>query len=606
MKRLTMLSCFLFLLCVFWMPSYAAPNQLNGDWVGEFKIDGKSVYVRTRFETKEGDPVATFDLPLERPRRIALKDLKVDSSRVRFELPKESESLLFEGQLADGTLSGEVRRGESRGTFQLVRIAPVNLELYRKYSGSYQFGKKFIDIGAFSENQDRLRFFDSSSRRTGVLYALSETEFFSGPSTGIAFPMGIRAVFIRDEHGEVTGLKWRESASRVEKRPSINLDIALTGRKVDAYTEEEVTFQNREVTLRGTLTIPAGNGLHPAIVLIPGSGPARRPAGFWIPFFARHGIAVLVFDKRGAGKSTGDWTKSNYDDLAADALAAVHLLKNHRRIDSRQIGLWGNSEGGWVAPLAASRSSDIAFLIVRSGSALPVWQTVLHEAEGQLRDADNLSEDEIRAAIALKQSVERTALEKRNWDEAWLEIDAAYQKARNEKWFGYVAVTPKDNWFWQWWRLRGGYDPAPALAKIRCPVLVLLGEVDWAIPSRASAAAFERAFKKSGNRDYKIKILPRATHGLLEDETGFASESPRLKRYVPGYLDGMANWLLKRVKVRNTQVRGENALQNNDGGPTAATWRASCRERMNMGCRRSTWRVEEDCCGVRKILPQRT
>jgi pimeloyl-ACP methyl ester carboxylesterase len=490
-------------------------------------------------------------MPLERPRRIALKQFKVDSAGVHFELPQESASLIFDGRLTDGRLAGEVRRDAVRGTFQLVRLAPVNLELYKKYAGSYQFGKKFIDIGPFSENENRLRFFDSSTRRTGVLYALSETEFFSGPSTGVAFPMEIKASFLRNERGQVTGIKWRESASSAKGLPSVNLGVTLTGKKVDAFTEQEVTFHNGDVTLRGTLTIPVGKGLHPAIVLIPGSGPARRPGGFWIPFFARHGIAMLVFDKRGAGESTGDWTKSTYYDLAADALAAVQLLKNHKGIDPKQIGLWGNSEGGWVAPLAASRSADVAFLMVRSGSALPVWRTVLHEAEGQLRDGNNLSEDEIRGALALKQSVERIALEKKNWDEAWLEIDAEYQKARNEKWLNYVAVTPKGNWFWQWWRLRGNYDPTSTLEKIRCPVLVLLGEVDWPIPSKESAAAFERAFKTSGNRDYTIRILPKANHGLLEGETGFASESPRLKRYVPGYMDGMASWLLKRVSVRN-------------------------------------------------------
>ena len=157
-------------------------------------------------------------------------------------------------------------------------------------------------------------------------------------------------------------LKWREGASGA---------ITLTGKKVDSYTQEEVSFQNGDVSLRGTLSTPATKGLHPALVLIHGSGPARRPGGFWIPFFARHGIAVLVFDKRGAGESTGDWRKSTYQDLAADALAAVQLLKRQKGIDPKQIGLWGNSEGGWVAPLAASQSTDIAFLIVRSGSALP-------------------------------------------------------------------------------------------------------------------------------------------------------------------------------------------------------------------------------------------
>jgi hypothetical protein len=243
--------------------------------------------------------------------------------------------------------------------------------------------------------------------------------------------------------------------------------------------------------------------------------------------------------------------KSTYDDLAADALAAVELLKKHKNIDAKQIGLWGNSEGGWVAPLAASRSSDIAFLIVRSGSALPVWQTVLHEGEGQLRDGNDLTEDEVRDALALKRSVERIALDTKNWDDAWCAIDAAYQQARDRRWFNYVAVNQKDHWFWQWWRLRGGYDPASALAKVRCPVLVLLGEVDWVMPSRESAAAFERAFRASGNPDYTIRILPKANHGLLLGETGLNSESPRLKAYSLGYMDGMAAWLLKRVKVGN-------------------------------------------------------
>jgi uncharacterized protein len=550
MKRLAMLGFVLFLFCGSLMPSDAAQDQLDGDWVGEFKIDGRTVYVRTRFETKDGNTTATFNMPLERPRRIALKQLKFDSAGVHFELPKESASLFFDGQQTNGTISGEVKRDTVRGTFQLVRLAPVDLELYKKYAGSYQFGKKFIDIAPFYENENRLLFFDSGSRRTGVLYALSDTEFFSGPSMDVAFPMEIKVSFIRNEQGQVTGVKWRENVSSAKGLP-INLSLALTGKKVDAYTEEEITIQNKDVTLRGTLTIPSGQGPHPVIVLIHGSGPARRPGGFWFPFFARHGIAMLIFDKRGAGESTGDWRKSTYDDLAADALAAVQLLKSHKSIDPKQIGLWGNSEGGWVAPLAASRSSDIAFLIVRSGSALPVWQTVLHEAEGRLRDGNNFSEDEIHAALALKRSAERIALDKKNWDEAWVEIDATYQKARNERWFNQIAVTQKDIWWWQWWRLRGGYDPAPALEKIRCPVLVLLGEVDWPIPSKESAAAFARAFKKSGHRDYTIRILPKANHGLLEGETGFDSESPRLKRFVPGYMDGMANWLLKRVSVRN-------------------------------------------------------
>ena len=113
-----------------------------------------------------------------------------------------------------------------------------------------------------------------------------------------------------------------------------------------------------------------------------------------------------------------------------------------------------------------------------------------------------------------------------------------------------MAGQPKEHWYWQWWRLRGGYDPTPTLMKIRVPVLVLLGELDWAIPSKESGVAFEQAFRKAGNKDYTIRILSKGNHGLLEAETGYGSEFPRLNRYVPGYMDRMADWVLKRMKAK--------------------------------------------------------
>jgi uncharacterized protein len=100
--------------------------------------------------------------------------------------------------------------------------------------------------------------------------------------------------------------------------------------------------------------------------------------------------------------------------------------------------------------------------------------------------------------------------------------------------------------------LRGqiDFDPAPIWEKINCPVLVLLGELDANVPTKISAEIINRGLKKGGNRDYTISILPKANHGLFEAETGFSTESPRLKRYVRGYMDGMVDWMLKRVSHR--------------------------------------------------------
>ena len=149
-----------------------------------------------------------------------------------------------------------------------------------------------------------------------------------------------------------------------------------------SYPREEVIFRSGDVTLAGTLTLPPGDGPHPAVIFIHGSGPdSRENYRFYADLFARHGIATLIYDKRGVGASTGDWRRVHLRDLAEDALAGVRTLKSRRDIDPHKIGLWGGSNGGWVAPLAASLSHDVAFIITVAGAMttpteLAKWRSV--------------------------------------------------------------------------------------------------------------------------------------------------------------------------------------------------------------------------------------
>src|SRR5438477_8720315 len=120
--------------------------------------------------------------------------------------------------------------------------------------------------------------------------------------------------------------------------------------------------------LQGTLLIPPNRGRHPAMVLIHGSStPSRNDFRFYADLFARRGIAALIYDKRDLGGDFGGASRVDLRDLAGDALAAVELLKSRDDIDPRQIGLWGHSEGGWVAPIAAAQSKDVALVISFSG-----------------------------------------------------------------------------------------------------------------------------------------------------------------------------------------------------------------------------------------------
>src|SRR5579863_6992940 len=130
--------------------------------------------------------------------------------------------------------------------------------------------------------------------------------------------------------------------------------------------EESVRFASGNLMLAGTLILPAGPPRYPAVFLFHGSGRQARDRST-ARWFAEQGFAALTYDKRGVGESTGDFRAGPFMDLCDDGLAALEYLKSRKEIDARHIGVWGLSQGGWLGPLAASRSSDISFVIAVSG-----------------------------------------------------------------------------------------------------------------------------------------------------------------------------------------------------------------------------------------------
>lgn len=159
--------------------------------------------------------------------------------------------------------------------------------------------------------------------------------------------------------------------------------------------EQQVEFTNGGTRLAGTLRIPVTGGPHSAIILLHGSGPLTRYSfGLYPDFFASLGFAVLIYDKRGTGASSGVRLDASTgasaplpdayypQDLLNDALAAYRFLRGRRQeIDPRKIGLWGSSEGGMLVTQVAAHNSDVAFVVNSSGFMGPLWQTLLYQAE---------------------------------------------------------------------------------------------------------------------------------------------------------------------------------------------------------------------------------
>ncbi|MGQ0760819.1 MAG: alpha/beta hydrolase family protein [Acidobacteriota bacterium] len=536
----------LLFLGFFVTPSHAQQTSLHGAWIGQIDFGRQWQRINFNFTNEKEGLKGMLDFPEQGRNGLPLKSIVVNSSHVRIEWQGRSGVATYDGQINGNKMTGEFKQGDSKGTFRLVRVAnpTADLKLYGEYTGSYQLGPdRFVDLAPFSENEDRPIFYDSKTHRTGVLYALSETEFFSGQSYGVMFPMDIRVTFVRNKRGEVSGLTWQEGGFKV-----------IQAKKVSPYRSEEITFHNGEVTLRGTLTMPATKGPHPAIILVHGSGPQRRPGGHWTHYFTRYGIAYFNFDKRGSGASTGDLYNASLNDLAGDVLAAVQAIRGNKQINPNQVGLIGHSNGGWVAPLAASRSRDVAFVIVKSGSGLPVHENLVYELEMDMRAAGNFSKSDIAQARAIREQLNKALLTNSGWEALMANIE----KSKNERWFQYARVQwlphvppPLDstaNNVLSGFRSQIDFDPAKTWEQVHCPVLVLLGELDANVPSKASAAIMERGLKSGGNRDYSVRVLSKANHGLFEAETGYSPEWPLLKRYVPGYMDGITDWLRKRVQ----------------------------------------------------------
>ena len=204
---------------------------------------------------------------------------------------------------------------------------------------------------------------------------------------------------------------------RVKDQAGLQTRRPQTPVKPYPYREEEVTYANKAAgnALAATLTIPPGKGPFPAVLLISGSGPHDRDENLFghklflvlSDFLTRRGIAVLRADKRGIGKSTGDYANATTADFVTDAEAGVAYLKTRAEVDPHKIGLIGHSEGGVVAPMVAARNSDVAFVVMMAGDGVPGDQItveqvrLLDEAAGVGKEMAAQNAGEERELLAL-------------------------------------------------------------------------------------------------------------------------------------------------------------------------------------------------------------
>jgi alpha-beta hydrolase superfamily lysophospholipase len=314
--------------------------------------------------------------------------------------------------------------------------------------------------------------------------------------------------------------------------------------------EEAVHFVSGEVTLAGTLVLPGGAERHAAVVLFHGSGEQSRDLST-ARWFAKQGVAALAYDKRGVGASSGDFRVVPFMELSDDGLAGIAYLKSRREIHANRIGVWGLSQGAWLGPLAASRSSDVSFVIAVSGPGVSPGEQMIVYYANELR-ARGMSEHDVQEASSVRRDIWNYLSSGAGYGKAKSELE----KARTAPWYG-QAKAQQDNSFGPlkppdelsklegrsaiWFGKEMNYDPVPRLRALRVPALFLFGDRDQLIPVAESVAAIRRVLAEDGHHDFTVREFPNDDHEmrLTTGKTSGAID--------PEYLETMRGWLATKV-----------------------------------------------------------
>ena len=301
---------------------------------------------------------------------------------------------------------------------------------------------------------------------------------------------------------------------------------------------KQITFSNGDLRLAGVVLSPPGEdaGTHPpGLVIIHGSGAADRNHAWALGFargLAARGFAVLLPDKRGSGKSGGDWRTASFQDLADDAVAAVQALGELEGVDRDRIGVLGLSQGGHIAPLAARRSSRIAFVIDISGSAVPLTEQVVDEVE-KLALRKGFTPDQVDRVNELHRKAIRYGLT----GEGWEAYEEGLRRALESDLAGHGVVEPfprsRDHWIWTWARAVGTYDPLPHWRALEVPAVIAYGARDTQIHVSESVELL-----------LGLPRVPGASRTVLVfGDSGHALRDPATHRLRDDLLDVLTSWV---------------------------------------------------------------
>lgn len=527
------------------------------EWVGHFRIDDRVEFLKLNGPiTVPGN--ITLDLPNRHVFGLAVTTRTDPAGALSCSASYSGEQWTFSGALDEHRFVGRATDGDASGYVELRKVAVWEIPVYRALSAQYGLadGRRIsIHVNAddwvgtpvlfYSEHDRFVRIYPDTS---GTMLAES-LELFSLAS-GNAGIHSVRSLVSGEE----------------DERPV---------ERLESWTEEAVRIDGPGGSLSGTLMMPVGPGPHPAIVMIHGAAGGRRDYyRAYAEHFVHAGMAALVYDRRGHGESTGD-RELSFLDKSYDAEAWVDHLQARPDIRPDRVGVWGFSNGSWVAPLVAARRRDVAFLAVIGASGTTAIETEIHRRTFDLRE-QGVPQPKIEQVAGLWELVYELLLSRRPDPTAAARFDALSAQVRNSAELAGITVqlyaiqapflgplppyptyqdlvdelpnhtTAPDEWT---------LDPVDSYRDIAVPVLYLVGDHDSNLPALLSAKRVGKTLYDAGNHTATVLLFPNTGHGMnvveLGSEVGMTSEEAGYRhhhfQFAGGFVDIVTAWAAARV-----------------------------------------------------------
>ena len=334
-----------------------------------------------------------------------------------------------------------------------------------------------------------------------------------------------------------------------------------------SYYSEDVTFENTKanISLSGTLTLPKKDGNFPVVILITGSGPQNRdeellghkPFLVISDYLTKNGIAVLRYDDRGVGQSKGDFKTATSADFATDVESAITFLKTRKEINKKKIGLVGHSEGGLIAPMAASKSKDVSFIVLLAGTGIQGDKLLLLQ-QALIAKANGVSETDIKKSIETNSKLfEMVVKSNDNMKLKTYLTNSINETLKNDTSAEIPNGMTKDEFVSMqvnqisspWMQYFMKFNPATTLEKVKCPVLAVNGEKDLQVPPKENLTAIKNALTKGGNKNVTTKEFLNLNHLFQECKTGAPGEYSTIEQtFSPTALEEITNWINQQTK----------------------------------------------------------